>query len=236
MIVDARLPNRMHHSPPVTRLASSACYRDLDLSSEGACFPLGHSSADNGTGCAQEADVSDCFYNYSIEELAEWFGVDEPLSAEEWRSFVAEVKHEFDPELGKHVPVESSDVLYPCIVGLSMGWAWAVYFANEVVAYDVQMAGGTPGDDVRERQPFPQLSAYPTVTGTYVDNVSIISFLASLVTARAKLIDEKFKSAGIPLVTARAKLIDEKCKSVGIPLVWTQPETVKKLEIVGAFL
>ena len=55
---------------------------------------------------------------------------------------------------------------------------------------------------------------YPTVTGTYVDNVSIISFLTSLVTARAKLI--------------------EKFRSVGIPLVWTQPEPVKKLEIVGA--
>ena len=67
------------------------------------------------------------------------------------------------------------------------------------------------------REPFPQLSAYPTVMGTYVDSVSIISFLASLVAARAKLIDEKFKS-------------------VGVPLVWTQPEPVKKLEIVGAVL
>ena len=67
MIIDARLTNRLHHSPPVTRLASSACYRDLDLSSEGACSPVGHSSADDGTGYGQEADVADCFYNYSIE-------------------------------------------------------------------------------------------------------------------------------------------------------------------------
>ena len=111
MIIDARLTNRLHHSPPVTRLASSACYRDLDLSSEGACFPVGHSSADDGTGYGQEADVADCFDNYSIEELAEWFGIDEPLSAEEWRSFGANVRHIFDPELGKHVPVENSDML-----------------------------------------------------------------------------------------------------------------------------
>ena len=98
-----------------------------------------------------------------------------------------------------------------------MGWTWAVYFANETVAYDVQTAGGIPGDDVRERQPFPQLSVYPTATGTYVDNVSILSFWASQATARAKLIDEKFKSAGIPLI-------------------WTQPKPVKKLDIVGAVL
>jgi len=34
MIIDARLTNMMHHRPPVTKLASSSCYVDLDLSDE----------------------------------------------------------------------------------------------------------------------------------------------------------------------------------------------------------
>ena len=79
MVIDARVPNRLHHKPPVTRLASGSCYIDLDLSAEG--FDLGgfggadvvdddaevppefhEATASPFLPCGQEADVNDCFY------------------------------------------------------------------------------------------------------------------------------------------------------------------------------
>ena len=80
MIIDARLANRVHHKPPTTRLGAGSCYVDLDLSSENLGnynpndnVPIGSLGEE---GYAQEADVSDCFYNFTTDPLSSWFGVD----------------------------------------------------------------------------------------------------------------------------------------------------------------
>ena len=72
-------------------------------------------------------------------------------------------------EQGRQVPVPEDEPLLPCVVGMSMGWSWALYFANETVASRIAAAGGTSGDAIRERQPVPSFAEHPTLTGTYVE-------------------------------------------------------------------
>jgi len=121
-----------------------------------------------------EADVSDCFYNYTIKEIVDWFGVDEPMSVQELSGLGLDVSSVFDPSLGCNVPVTADTILYPCFEGLSMGWSWAIFFANESVSKDVEDAGGEKGSDVREKMPTPQLPDFRTISGTYVDNIAVI--------------------------------------------------------------
>jgi hypothetical protein len=188
MIIDARLTNWCHRRPPVTRLGAGSCYVDLDLSDEalfdtvtgvGALpstdFTGGHMHDETSTGgFGNEADVQDCFYNYSMPSLASWFGIDEPLTVLEWRSVGISIQSYFDDNLQKEVPVHDHLVLYPCVEALSMGWSWALYFANEAVAYAVGKSAVARHSDVREKLPMPQLFSFPTLTGTYVDNVAIV--------------------------------------------------------------
>ena len=71
LIIDGRQANFNHRRPPVTRLGSAACMAELRL-------PGGP------RGFARELDVSDCFYQFRIDEAAAWFGLDDPRRVEEW--------------------------------------------------------------------------------------------------------------------------------------------------------
>jgi hypothetical protein len=81
MVVDARQTNWLHRSPPTTRLAAGSNYVELDLSDDA----IQHAGVGGlpEIGFANEADVSDCFYNYDISEMAEWFGIDDPITVKE---------------------------------------------------------------------------------------------------------------------------------------------------------
>ena len=192
LVVDARIPNFMHHSPPVTRLGSAACYVDLDLSSERLQTGFGEIGAFSGSepfdvgspAYANEADVSDCFYQFIIEELGSSFGIDEPLAVSELKSLGIHVDRVFDDDFQSYTSVQNSDILYPCISGMSMGWSWALFFANEAVAHTVKESSPSQVAEFRERLPVPQLSDHSTITGTYVDNVSIVGRLSADVEAR----------------------------------------------------
>ncbi|CAK0875323.1 unnamed protein product [Prorocentrum cordatum] len=76
LIIDARAANRAHRPPPTTRLGSSRCMADLGLSDprlKASGFGgLGSGSAAGPAGL--EGDVGGCFYNFTIPELASWFG------------------------------------------------------------------------------------------------------------------------------------------------------------------
>ena len=66
-MIDARVPNFCHHSPPVTRLGSASNFVDLDLSDErfgslGGFGDVGEFGQANASSAyANEADVSDSF-------------------------------------------------------------------------------------------------------------------------------------------------------------------------------
>lgn len=71
-----------HKEPPVTRLASASCYTELDL----ADGRIASSGFGEFAVHVQEADVSDCFYNFLIDDMSDWFAVDEePMTAAAWQ-------------------------------------------------------------------------------------------------------------------------------------------------------
>ena len=83
MVVDARQANRLHKPPPSTRLGTAGSYVDLDLSGDDhEDFGFGPLASDFEPAGA-EADVCDCFWNWSIDPLSEWFGIPEEVTFEE---------------------------------------------------------------------------------------------------------------------------------------------------------
>eukprot|EP00959_Pyramimonas_sp_CCMP1952_P446610 9351334-Pyramimonas_sp.AAC.1 len=72
MIVDARQANSCHRAPPISRFGSAGALADLGLSVGGKSVD-GVGSVIGWDPRGDEADVEDCFYNFAIDGLAEWF-------------------------------------------------------------------------------------------------------------------------------------------------------------------
>lgn len=208
MIIDGRQANFMHRRPPVTRLGSSACLAELRIPT---------ADNDNDQPTARECDVSDCFYQFRIDEIGAFFAVGEGKSRSWWHGHGISVDSVYDYNLGARRGTFDHEILYPVISGMSMGWAWALYFANEIVAGIVRESAPHPRAELREKMPCPQLSEYSSITSTYVDNVTVIGRNASVVDERCRMIDKAFKD-------------------LGIPVVWSQDSPVECIETVGCVL
>eukprot|EP00439_Symbiodinium_sp_Y106_P037111 s1103_g4.t1 len=214
MVIDARVTNAHHRAPPVTRLGSGANFSELDLSQDG----LRHHKLD-GTeiGWGTEMDVSDCFYQFDLKEMASWFGIDFPNAAHFWRRHGIPVEEIYNEESGSYEKVDEYDMLYPVISVMPMGWTWALFFANETVAHLVRQSKPEGTVEFREKLQVPQLWDADTLTSTYVDNVAILGAHKHDVSVRAQAV---------------AKVFEEN----GIPIVWSYEEPVRKLETVGCII
>lgn len=85
-------------------------------------------------GVPWQWQMSDCFYQFSLEEAAAWFGLDDPRAYDEWRHLGFEVSDVYDYRLGCRRPTSDDEVLYPVVSAMSMGWSWALFLANETVS------------------------------------------------------------------------------------------------------
>ena len=187
----------------MTRLGSSSCLAELRLDS-----PHG--------GYARELDVSDCFYQFRVDEAGAWFGLDDPKTYDFWKAHGFEVEDIYDYRLGRRRPTTEAEVLYPVVSAMSMGWSWALFFANETVASIVRQSARGPGLELREKLPVPRLEDHHTASAAYVDNVSTLGLDYDKVQQRCLKLDDAFKQKGIPVV-------------------WSQ-EPVQVLETVGCQL
>eukprot|EP00435_Cladocopium_sp_Y103_P010201 s4329_g2.t1 len=204
LIVDGRQANFNHKRPPITRLGSASCLAELRIKP-------------GRTAYAREMDVSDCFYQFRIDEAAAWFGLDEPLPYEAWRYHGFEVDSVYDSRIRGRRSVASDEILYPVVSAMSMGWSWALFLANETIASIVRESSKGPPLELRERLPVPVIEGPNTVSSTYVDNVTIFG--------------EDFEQ-----VAKRCEEVDRSFAQHGIPVVWTQPQPVQTLETVGCRL
>ena len=161
LIIDGRHANFNHKRPPITRLGSASCLSELRIKP-------------GKTAYARECDVSDCFYQFRIDEAAAWFGLDEPLPYEAWQYHGFEVNTVFDCRIGCRREVCKSEILYPVVSAMSMGWSWALFLANETIAAMVRESSRGPPLELRERLPVPTLEGLHTISSTYVDNVTIL--------------------------------------------------------------
>ncbi|CAK0890753.1 unnamed protein product [Prorocentrum cordatum] len=197
---------------------SAGALADLDLSVGGESVD-GVGSVIGWGPRGNEADVEDCFYNFAIDGLAEWFGFDDPLPAAEIRDTCGvNVGAFWDPELNTMVSVEDDMVLYPCMRAMCMGWSWALYFAQEAVSAMTERALRssslpTPAM-VKEHHPAPDLNESKVMGSVYVDNITVFGTGASLA---------REASSGLQAEADRS----------GLPITWSYPDVVTHLETVG---
>ncbi|CAK0906294.1 unnamed protein product, partial [Prorocentrum cordatum] len=88
LIVDARNPNACHKPPPTTQLGTAQSFAELNLAefADVAAEMASHCVLPGAGGVPaldfhqSGADVRDGFYQFSIVEVADWFGIDESFS------------------------------------------------------------------------------------------------------------------------------------------------------------
>ena len=180
MVVDARMANQMHLPPEHIALGSAGPYAQLDLSLDAVQDGVGEIF--EYSPHANEPDVQDCFWNFSRDEVASYFGIDELVSVR-WlreRGFVVYYIY----QEGGLPPVKATDDmwLYPVVRAMPMGWSWAMFFATVVVR---QMVSESLEESFRgrahafaqllpDKMPSPQLSVGRQIGSVYVDNVAMI--------------------------------------------------------------
>jgi hypothetical protein len=113
MVIDARRANRSHRRPPRSRLASAACYSEVAV--DGSLFEnegAGEVCGFKTYSChGNEADVSDGFWNFEVDELSDWFGIDEPITIEELAAFGVVLVDIWDPEMFCRRRPEKGEIL-----------------------------------------------------------------------------------------------------------------------------
>ena len=198
LIVDARGACASHRAPPTTRLGSTRCMADLDLS-DPRLRAAGFGELGGVAPFGLEGDVGDCFYNYSIPELASWFGLNDRTKVSDLIADGFDLNEIYDEDIGGMTPLDPQEYVYPVMEAVCMGWSWALFFANEAVAYRVSQTAGTDiASEMRERKPTPCLMPGRCATGTYVDNVQVVGGTRDDCEKRMKLIKESFVAGHIP--------------------------------------
>ena len=189
LIIDARRVNWAHKPPPSTRLATPRSFIDVQFKQPADGGPLAY---------GLEADVADGFYNYLNPKLASWFGLDCPLTAKEWKDLGWRGGKIFSDEPQCYFTPDDLQILHPVFEGVCMGWSWALFLANEAVAFAVAGREDKPLHEIRDRLPAPELGTR-ALTGVYVDNISIIGTDPSSVNEARQRIERQFEQDGTPL-------------------------------------
>eukprot|EP00435_Cladocopium_sp_Y103_P074179 s45_g47.t1 len=127
MIVDARMPNGCHRRPPKTKLGGASSLAALDAfvdedDLEVGQFGFGGMTEIPARMFGNTGDVSDAFYQFSVESLADWFGLDDPVRASEFG-----VSSVWDPDLKADVPFAKDNLPAP---DLRLGPVGSVYVDN----------------------------------------------------------------------------------------------------------
>ena len=77
-------------------------------------------------------DVAAAYYQFNMDNLAEWFGLDDPVTAAE-----VGVSQVWDSDLGDFVAVSPDERLFPAFSGMPQGWSWALHFCNSSVEWNM---------------------------------------------------------------------------------------------------
>jgi len=96
----------------------------------------------------------------------------------------------YDDDLRRHDSFGDAETLWPCFVGLSMGWSWSLFFCQSMVE-NLAVPRSLLGCLVQERRPAPPLLPERPATAVYADNVNNIGFNR----ADAIAADDRFAAA-----------------------------------------
>ena len=91
-------------------------------------------------------------YNFMVEELSDYFAFEDCMTVEQFSHRGIDLPYAWDGALECRVPVRPHQQVYLTMQGMSMGFPWGLYFANEAVAHMVsQTPGAWESDEIRDR-------------------------------------------------------------------------------------
>ncbi|CAK0822647.1 unnamed protein product, partial [Prorocentrum cordatum] len=197
LIVDARMPNGHHRLPPKTRLGGASALAQLDgwldqdelASLAQGCGPI--AEIPNLSVCV--GDVEDAFYQFSVESMAEWFGLDDPVRCSEFG-----LSQIFDNDLGGLRPARPTEKVFPVFLWMPQGWSWALHFCTTSVKHFTSAAIGGKHRLVQEGLPAPDLRSGP-VSSVYLDKLATVGLSSSEVASDYAAIKRELESAGFTL-------------------------------------
>eukprot|EP00438_Fugacium_kawagutii_P029955 Skav226337 [mRNA] locus=scaffold3640:32863:33678:+ [translate_table: standard] len=203
LIVDARQANWSHQRPPKTQLSTAAGMLGLDLSPETLeANGFGEPYTFSSRPCFEAGDVSDCFYNFQVHQLASWFAFDDRFSVQHLWDHGFDFTTLFDDVTQREDMVDGSTMVVPCFGGLPMGWSWALFLANESIVHQVTAPRNFRTDDViRDRARAPDVLPQRPAVGVYVDNIHVFAGDMGGASSRMTEIEHRFSQLGIPFVT-----------------------------------
>ena len=121
MVIDTRVPNLLHKTPPKTRLGSGSALLRVRLDDRTITGMDPH---------AFTTDLEDSFYQFTDRRLATWFGCEWVFTASTWG-----VSSVWCDESEQWEEVSPDQLLYFVFEGMPMGWTWAVYFCQAVIEW-----------------------------------------------------------------------------------------------------
>ncbi|CAK0853768.1 unnamed protein product, partial [Prorocentrum cordatum] len=197
LIADAQMPSGHHRLPPKTRLGGAGALSQLDgwldqdelASLAQGCGPI--AEVPNLSVCV--GDVEDAFYQFSVESMAEWFGLDDPVRCSEFG-----LSQIFDNDLERLRPAGPTEKVFPVFLGTPQGWSWALHFCTTSVKHFTSVAIGGKHRLVQEGLPAPDLRSGP-VSSVYVDNLATVGLSCSEVSSDYAAIKRELESVGFTL-------------------------------------
>lgn len=117
--------------------------------------------------CVDSADVADAFYQFSVDSICEWFGLDDPVLGSE-----IGVETIYAVSLGRERRLGADEKVFPVFRGMPQGWTWALHFCMMAVEWGVGKRLKDPSRQVREGLPAARLGREP-MGAVYVDNLSV---------------------------------------------------------------
>ena len=230
LIVDARVANAHHRRPPTTRLSTASGFADLDFVMEamGGQGPVVELAAP----AMSAGDVGDCFYNFSLESLASWFCTDDHETVGELKRMGFEIGSLFDDCLQDFAePADDEDVFF-AFRGMCMGWSWALFFANSIVAHQSSLGSGL-GEDrfILDKRPAPTVLPGAPAIGVYVDNVNVVGVGATEVNSIMDSIAGRFEQLGIPFVVTDRAGASPSIETLGLEFDFSQGCVVRNTRL-----
>ncbi|CAK0891661.1 unnamed protein product [Prorocentrum cordatum] len=179
LVIDARWANRMCRAPPLSQLAVPGALARLSASDEsfrmvqerlGRTAQANLDSAGDDELVGFSIDLTDGFYQFKCEALASMLGLGYTGTASSIADeFGIALDAVFDDDLQAVDPVDPSEVLEACFLGMAMGWSWALYFCNEAISECMREARCG-------RLVYPMCwSAIGNALAPYVDNANMLA-------------------------------------------------------------
>ena len=140
-----------------------------------------------------EADLKNCFYQMGIEEwLSLYFCFEDRVPG----SFIQDLGCKCDVT---GVSISRTDVLYPCLVVLPMGFSWSFWIVQELVTQLSVQAGVNRDQILVSGWPAPALETAGVVANPYCDNLNLFGLDPGQVNAQLDKLLTTFRTYGFDL-------------------------------------